>query len=86
VRAAYHEPESGARLRHCEASRMVSAGKLNSHTEEFRDVQLGSPAPIPRAATEFYSIMSHASGNALGGAISPADVSFVQQHGHNQVR
>jgi hypothetical protein len=29
--------------------------------------------------------MSHASGNALGEAISPVDVSFVQQHGHNQV-
>jgi hypothetical protein len=35
-------------------------------------------SPIPRAQFEFYSIMSHASGNALGGAISPADVSLVQ--------
>jgi hypothetical protein len=58
---------------------MVSAGMLNAHRE--RDVQLGSPQfpfPLPRAATEFYSIMSHASGNALGMPISPADVPLVQ--------
>ena len=51
--AGYHEPESGARLHHCEARRLVSAGELNSHRECFRELQLGSPAPIPRAATEF---------------------------------
>ena len=38
----------------------------------------GPPILFPRAQFEFYSIMSHASGNALGGAISPADVSFGQ--------
>jgi hypothetical protein len=37
----------------------------------------GPPILCPCAQFEFYSIISHASGNALGGEISPADVSFV---------